>query len=181
MIVKKIPPKKKETPKQQSQLNYQSGFNADGQAVNAGQTMGNYERNARVNPLESLTDDGQRGVQDLNNQMTDNAQAQMQRSLESQNAQKNLQDQFQRSELTQQGLTNQAQMYGDISQRAVDQMGLAAKLQEAAIRNRFAVAQQYALRMQQQQQQQSISGANRVASNAERRAGNSGLLGGLKS
>ena len=181
MIVTKIPPKKKETPKQQSQLNYQSGFNADSQAVNAGQTMSNYERNARVNPLGSLTDDGQRGVQDLNNSMTDNSQAQMGRALESQNAQKNLQDQFQRSELTQQGLTNQAQMYGDISQRAVDQMGLAAKLQEATIRNQFAVAQQYALRMNQYQQQMSLNGSNNAAGNAQRKAGINGLLGGLNS
>jgi hypothetical protein len=54
-----------------------------------------------------------------------------------------------RSELTQQGLANQSQIYGDISQRAVDQMGLAAKLQEAQIRNNFAIANQRAMAMKQ--------------------------------
>jgi hypothetical protein len=79
--------------------------------------------------------------------MTNNAQAQMGRQLESQNAQKNMADQATRSQLTQQGLSNQAQIYGDINQRAVDQMGLAAKLQEAQIRNSFAIANQQAMKI----------------------------------
>lgn len=149
MLKTEIKPNKKtdvaNTPN--SRFGYQSGFNADGQAVNSGQVLAGYERNASFNPVEGLTDDGERGVQDLNRSMTDNAQAQMGRVLESQNAQKNMQDQFVRSELTQQGLANQAQIYGDISQRAVDQMGLAAKLQEANIRNKFAIANQRAMAM----------------------------------
>ena len=142
-LVAKIPEKKSEpTSQPKSKVGYQSGLNADGQSVNAGQTLSDYERNATFNPIQGLTDDADRGVQDLERGMTDNSQAQMIRSLEAQNAQKNLQDQFTRSELTQQGLANQAQIYGDINQRAVDQMGLAAKLQEATIRNQFALANQ---------------------------------------
>ena len=149
MLKQEMKPTKKiaPAPKPSARAGYQSGFNADGQAVNAGQALADYERNASFNPVEGLTDDGERGVQDLNSSMTDNAQAQMNRAIESQNAQKNMQDQFVRSELTQQGLANQAQIYGDISQRAVDQMGLAAKLQEATIRNNFAIANQRAMAM----------------------------------
>ena len=147
-LVAKIPEKKsKPIPQQKGKVGYQSGFNADGQAVNSGQSLSDYERNATFDPIQGLTDDADRGVQDLNRSMTDNSQAQMNRLLEAQNAQKNLQDQFTRSELTQQGLANQAEIYGDISQRAVDQMGLAAKLQEALIRSKFAAANQRAAGM----------------------------------
>ena len=127
------------------QLGSQSGFNADGQAVNTGQVLNDYEGNAFFTGSDDLTADGARGVADLNNQMTTNNVAQMRRSLDTNNAQKNMADQYMRSQLTQQGLANQAQIYGDISQRAIDQMGLAARLQEAQIRNNFAIAQQRVL------------------------------------
>jgi hypothetical protein len=147
MLKEKIQPNTKSSTdsKPSSKIGYQTGFNANGQSVNHGQAVSDYGRNAFFSPLEGLTDDGERGLQDLNNSMTDNAQAQMGRILETQNAEKNMQDQFVRSELTQQGLANQAQIYGDISQRAVDQMGLAAKLQEATIRNNFSIANQRAM------------------------------------
>lgn len=137
------PIKKVQQPARENvQLGYQSGFNADGQAVNTGQVLSDYEGNAFFQGNDQLTDDGARGVADLNNQMTANNVSQMARSLDTNNAQKNMADQYQRSELTQQGLANQAQIYGDISQRAIDQMGLAARLQEAQIRNNFAIASQ---------------------------------------
>ena len=137
------PIKKIQQPERENvQLGYQSGFNADGQAVNTGQVLSDYEGNAFFAGTDQLTDDGARGVADLNNQMTTNNVAQMRRSLDTNNAQKNMADQYMRSQLTQQGLANQAQIYGDISQRAIDQMGLAARLQEAQIRNNFAIADQ---------------------------------------
>lgn len=140
------PIEKVQQPKQDNvNLGYQSGFNADGQAVNTGQVLSDYEGNAFFRGNDQLTDDGARGVSDLNNQMTTNNVSQMARSLDTNNAQKNMADQYQRSELTQQGLANQAQIYGDISQRAIDQMGLAARLQEAQIRNNFAIANQRVL------------------------------------
>lgn len=175
MLKQEMKPTKKidPAPKPNARVGYQSGFNAEGQAVNSGQALSDYERNAFFNPVQGLTDDGERGVQDLNRSMTDNAQAQMGRALDSQNAQKNMQDQFVRSELTQQGLANQAQIYGDISQRAVDQMGLAAKLQEAIIRNNFSIANQRAMAMKQNMLGGFGQGASgRIADN---------LLGGLNS
>lgn len=160
------PEKIKPAPANPQRMGYQSGYNADGQAVNSGQVLANFEGNAFFSPTEGLTDDAQRGVADLNRGMTNNAQAQMGRQLESQNAQKNMADQATRSQLTQQGLANQAQIYGDINQRAVDQMGLAAKLQEATIRNNFAIANQQAMKIRSNMQNSfNLKGSQRVADN----------------
>ena len=127
-------------------VTYQSGYQANGQGVNAGQAKSNFAKNAQSKNT-ATTQDGQRGVQDLQNGMTANFQAQMARQLESNNAEKFAQDQATRSQLTQQGLQNQAKIHSDIQQRSIDQMGLATKLQEAQIRNNFAKAQQQALQI----------------------------------
>lgn len=129
-----------------SGINYQSGYQANGQGVNAGQAKANFGRRAKAKN-NATTQDGQRGVQDLQNGMTANFQAQMARQLESNNAEKFAQDQANRSQLMQQGLANQAKIYSDIQKRSIDQMGLATKLQEAQIRNNFAKAQQQALKI----------------------------------
>ena len=160
------PEKIQKAPENPMRIGYQSGFNADGQAVNSGQAMADYEGNAFFNPTEGLTDDAQRGVSDLQKGMTTNVQAQMGRQLESQNAQKSMADQATRSQLTQQGLANQAQIYGDINQRAVDQMGLAAKLQEATIRNNFSIANQQAMKIRSNMQGPfNLPGSQRVTDN----------------
>lgn len=129
-------------------LSYQSGYMANHQAVNAGQIKADYARNAQYQG-QMATPDAQRGVQDLQNQMTTNTQGQMGRQLEAQNAQKFMQDQATRAELTQQGLANQAKIHSDLTQRSVSQMGLSAKLQEAQIRNNFSIAQQQAMKLKQ--------------------------------
>lgn len=129
-------------------LSYQSGYTANHQAVNAGQVKADYARNAQYQG-QMATPDAQRGVQDLQNQMTTNTQGQMGRQLEAQNAQKFMQDQATRAELTQQGLANQTKIHSDLAQRSISQMGLSAKLQEAQIRNNFAIAQQQAMRLKQ--------------------------------
>jgi hypothetical protein len=135
-----------DTHKKPSSVNYQSGMQVRPQAVNSGQVQAGFAQDSQYRPQQQ-SESGQRGVQDLQKSMQYNAQSQMQRGFEAQNAQKNMQDQAMRSELTQQGLANQAKIYGDINQRAVDQMGLAAKLQEAQIRNNFSVANQQAARL----------------------------------
>ena len=174
MSIRKTKPEQVQQPSAKPmRVGYQSGFNADGQAVNSGQIMADYEGNA-FNPTAGLTDDAQRGVQDLNAGMTANAQAQMGRQLESQNAQKNMADQATRSQLTQQGLANQAQIYGDINQRAVDQMGLAAKLQEATIRNNFSIANQQAMKIRSNMN-------NGFNLDASKRVGNNLMRGSLLS
>lgn len=129
-------------------LNYQSSYMANHQAVNAGQVKADYARNAQYQG-QMATPDAQRGVDDLQKQMTTNTQGQMGRQLEAQNAQKFMQDQATRAELTQQGLANQAKIHSDLAQRSISQMGLSAKLQEAQIRNNFAIAQQQAMKLKQ--------------------------------
>jgi hypothetical protein len=146
----KAPPKNPSQPTQQaappSNINYYSGYQANGQAVNSGQAKSNFGQRSKAQN-NATTQDGKRGVQDLQNGMTANFQAQMGRQLESNNAEQFSQDQANRSQLMQQGLSNQSKIYSDIQQRSIDQMGLATKLQEAQIRNNFAKAQQQALKI----------------------------------
>jgi hypothetical protein len=129
-----------------SSIDYYSGYQANGQGVNSGQAKANFGKRAKAKNT-ATTQDGQRGVQDLQNGMTANFQSQMARQLESNNSEKFAQDQANRSQLMQQGLANQSKIYSDIQKRSIDQMGLATKLQEAQIRNNFAKAQQQALKI----------------------------------
>lgn len=130
----------KDTHERPSSVSYQSGMEVRPQAVNSGQIQSGFAKDSQYRPQQQAQS-GQRGVQDLQKSMQYNAQAQMQRGLEAQNAQQNMNEQAMRSELLQQGAANQAKIYGDINQRAVDQMGLAAKLKEAEIRSKFLIMQ----------------------------------------
>lgn len=124
-------------------LNYQSGFNANRQAVNSGQNNASFLRESLTKqPVSSA--DGARGVQDVQKGMQQNSLAQMNRGYAAQNAQQSMNDMADRSQLMQQGLANQSKIYSDISNRYVDQMSLASKINEAMIRNKFAVMQQQA-------------------------------------
>ena len=127
----------KDTHAKPTSLNYQTGFNADRQAVNTGQIQGQFAKDSQYRPAQQ-SQSGQRGVQDLQKSLMMNSQAQMQRGLEAHNAQKQMADQATRSQLAQQGLANQGQIYGDINQRAVSQIDLAAKLKNAEIQRNFA-------------------------------------------
>lgn len=129
-------------------LNYQSGFNADRQAVNSGQNNSNFLRESLTKQPVSSTD-GARGVQDVQKGMQQNSLAQMNRGYEAQNSQQSMNDMADRSQLMQQGLANQSKVYSDISNRAVDQMGLASKINEAMIRNKFSVMNQQAMNFNQ--------------------------------
>jgi len=122
-------------------VGYQTGMNADGQAVNTGQVQAQFGRDASAYQPQQQSQDGQRAVQDAQRSMQYNSQAQMQRGLDAQNAEKQMQDQYARSELFQQGTANQAKIYSDINSRAVDQMSLAAKIKEAEIRNKYLLMQ----------------------------------------
>ena len=125
-------------------LNYQSGYNADRQGVNTGQNAANflYESLTKT-PLSSK--DGDRGYQDVQKGLQQNSLAQINRANTAMNAQQSMNDMAERSQLMQQGIANQSKIYGDIANRAVDQMSLAAKLNEAMIRNKFAVLNQQGL------------------------------------
>ena len=144
-------PQKKQAPTAAptaSPLNYQSGFNADRQAVNSGQNNSNFLRESLMKQPISSTD-GARGVQDVQKGLQGNSVAQMNRGYQAQNAQQSMNDMADRSQLMQQGLANQSKIYSDLSNRAVDQMGLASRLNEAMIRNKFAVINQQAMKFNQ--------------------------------
>ena len=91
----KAPPKNPSQPTQQaappSSIDYYSGYQANGQAVNAGQAKSNFGQRSK-SQNNATTQDGKRGVQDLQNGMTANFQAQMGRQLESNNAEQFAQD-----------------------------------------------------------------------------------------
>lgn len=116
---------------------YQSGFNADRQAINQGNVVGRMQAESQFAP-QGLSGDGARAVEDQRRAQLANDTAQMRRGMELQNSQQHMKDQVARSELMQQGLANQAKIYGDIVGREVSQIGLASQLQQAMLRSRNA-------------------------------------------
>jgi len=119
---------------------YQSGLNANRQAVNTGNIMGRLAKEGQFSP-QAGSATGKQAAQDLYKSQQANDQAQMRRGIEGTNAQQFMQNQSTRSELMQAGLSNQAKIYSDMTQRSNDQVGLAAQLQESMIRNRLALSQ----------------------------------------
>jgi hypothetical protein len=121
-------------------MNYQSGYNANRQAVNTGHIVGQLAKDSQYK-ASTGSQSGDRAVADLQKANQFNDTANLRRGLAGQNAQQQMQNQVNRSELLQAGLSNQSKVYADISQRENDQVGLAARLQEAMIRSRAAIAQ----------------------------------------
>ncbi len=146
MALKKLPDAPKigiDGAPSKASLGYQSGFEANAQAVNSGQGKANFLKESLLkSPISSQ--DGQRGIEDIQRGMQANSVSQLGRGYAAQNAQQSANDMATRSQLTQQGLANQAQIYQDMNKRAVDQMGLAAKLNEALIRSKGALIQNMA-------------------------------------
>lgn len=121
-------------------LSYQTGFNANSQAVNSGNVIGRMQAESQYKPT-GLSKDGARAVADQQRSMSMNDAAQLRRGMEAQNSQQFLKNQVARSQLMQQGMANQAKMYEQIAQRDISQIGLAEQIQEAQIRARSALAQ----------------------------------------
>ena len=134
---------------QSASINYQSGYNANKQSINSGQINADFARESQLNAPENLSNDGKRGMEDLQRSLTANSVAQNQRGYDAQNAQQGMVDMANRSQLTQQGAANQAQIYSDINSRAADQIGLAAKIKEANIRNNYVIANKFNSKLQQ--------------------------------
>lgn len=140
-LIKKNQPHPIQNPlhNQQQGFGYQTGFNANRQAVNTGNVMDRLGKESQFQATGSPT--GVQAANDLSRSQSMNDAAQLRRGIEKTNAQQSMEDQVTRSELMQSGLSNQAKIYGDMAQRSVDQVSLAAKLQESMIRNRMAFAQ----------------------------------------
>lgn len=113
----------------QAANSYQSGLNANGQAINSGSIIGRMAK-------ESGSPSPFRGASDLRASLLANNQAQVARGIAGENSQQYMNNQIARSELTQSALSNMAQMYQDMSKRNVDQQSLATQLQQAIINSR---------------------------------------------
>lgn len=116
-------------------INYQTGFNANDQAINEGNILGRLAAEGG-GPKSQFS-----GVNDLRKSQQANDAAQVRRGVQQENAQANMNDQVARSELLQSAVSNMSKVYGDMTQRSIDQMGLANQLQQAMIRNRSALFQ----------------------------------------
>lgn len=122
-------------------FDYQTAFNAQGQAVNSGNIMGRLNAESRYSPNAGSAS-GNRAASDLQKSMLMENAAQGQRGIEQANAQQNAQEQAARSEAMQSAMSNQARMYSDATNRANDQLSLATQIQQAMMesRNRFRTA-----------------------------------------
>lgn len=111
-------------------LNYQTGFNANSQAINEGNIMGRLAKEG-AGPQSRFS-----GVNDLRRSQQANDAAQTRRGIQQENSQQFMNNQAARSEVLQTAVSNMAKMYADMGQRNIDQMSLATQLQQAMIRNR---------------------------------------------
>ena len=125
-------------PVKQSALSYKTGFNADRQGINTGAAQQNLDHDTKFKPTAGSAG-GIAATADLQKSQQFNDRAQLNRGIEVTNAGLFANNQSTRADLMQTGLSNQAKIYSDISQRANDQVGLAAQMQEAQIRNRYAL------------------------------------------
>lgn len=122
-----------------TQSQYKTSFNADRQPMNTGSVMSRLATESKFTPtFGSAT--GKQAASDFAKSQQFNDQAQMRRGMEAANANQHALNQTARSELMQAGVANQAKVYSDLAERASSQMNLAAKLQEAIITNRAAIA-----------------------------------------
>jgi hypothetical protein len=112
----------------------QTGFNAAGQAANAGSIMGRLDREGGLTSA-NLDGDGGRAMSDLAKSQSMANASTVGRGLEQQNAEHHMKDQAAQSELLQAALSNQTKQYSDLAQRQVSQIGLASQLQNALIKH----------------------------------------------
>lgn len=116
----------------------QSQFNDKRQGLNTGHVLGRHAKESAFVPqFGSAT--GKQAAADLAKSQQFNDQAQLARGAENFNAQQSLKDALTKAELTQAGRSNASKIYADMTSRATDQIGLAAQLQQAMIRNRTAL------------------------------------------
>lgn len=111
------------------------------QAVNVGNALGRLGKEGRVAAGPAPAGDGGRAASDFQKSQQMSESAQLKRGLETTNAQQDMQEKAMRSELTKMAMSNQAKIYGDMAQRQVSQIGLAAQLQSAIMQHRNALMQ----------------------------------------
>lgn len=116
-------------------VGYQSGINAERPAINASSVVDRSQREGRAAKVTSgAAKDFLRG------QQSEDA-ANLRRGIAQENAQQNMVEQANRSELFQAGLAQQVDMFNKMAQHRTNQAGLAADIMQQLMRSREALMQ----------------------------------------
>ena len=114
------------------EVNYQTGINPNRQAINSSDVLGRAGKEARMAGGSGAAADFARG-------QIANDRAQLQRGISQENAQQNMVEQANRSEMFQAGLSMQADMMNKTAQLRANQVGMAADMMQNLMRSRGAL------------------------------------------
>jgi len=113
-------------------VSYQTGINPNRQAINSSDVLGRAGKEARMAGGTGAAADFTRG-------QIANDRAQLQRGISLENAQQNMVEQANRSEMFQAGLSMQADMMNKMTQLRATQVGMAADMMQNLMRSRGAL------------------------------------------
>ena len=116
-------------------LNYQSGLNTERPAINSGNVT---ERAAKEGRLAQVTAGAAKDF--LKGTQSEDA-ANLRRGISQLNAQQNMVEQANRSELFQAGLAQQVDMFSKMAQHRASQAGMAAEIMQKLMQSREALMQ----------------------------------------
>lgn len=124
--------------------NYTYNNDAPNQNANAGDLSAAYDRNTSglLSGLlgDDLSPDGARGLADFQQGLAADAKSQIERDAQARNSQGGVGS----NQLEQEGMAQQAQLYGQINDRANSQMGLAQSMQSARLQDHMSQMQTWA-------------------------------------
>ena len=124
--------------------NYTYNNDAPNQNANAGDLSAAYDRNTSglLSGLlgDDLSPDGARGLSDFQHGLAADAKSQIERDAQARNSQGGVGS----NQLEQEGMAQQAQLYGQINDRANSQMGLAQSMQSARLQDHMSQMQTWA-------------------------------------
>ena len=125
-------------------MDYSYNNDAPTQNSSAGDLSATYDRNTSglLSGLlgDELSPDGARGVSDLQRSLSADAKSEIEQESQARNSQTGVEN----NQLEQEGLAQQAQLYGQINDRAQSQMGLAQQMQSSRMKDQMAQMQAYA-------------------------------------
>lgn len=128
------------TPPGGNRLGTTTRYGYNGQAINSGNVMERHGKESGLGQWQGSAD-GMRGANDYQAGEQAASAANIQRGVDTQNAQQHMKEQGVKADLTQTAMANQARIYGDMAQRETSQVRLAQGLQEAIMRHRNALLQ----------------------------------------
>lgn len=124
-------------------MDYSYNNDAPKQNSNAGDLSATYDRNTSgiLGGLlgGELSPDGARGVSDLQRSLSSDAKSEIEQDSQARNSQTGVEN----NQLEQEGMAQQANLYGQINERAQSQMGLAQQMQSSRMKDHMAQMQAY--------------------------------------